>query len=93
MKVLGARVIVKEDKNEAETISGIIIPGREKEPTFRGEVVKVGSGAMLENGTIVPMEVKVGDRVIYTNWSGSPIDVDGETFTILNERDILAVID
>ena len=92
LKVLGARAVVKEDKNEGTTKGGIIIPGREKDPTFRGTVVAVGTGALLECGKLVPMEVKVGERVIYTNWSGSPIDIDGEVFVIINERDILAII-
>lgn len=91
--VIGARVCVLERKNTDKLESGIIIPGREKEPTFRGTVIKVGNGALLENGERVPMQVKVGDDVIYTNWSGSPIEVDGEIYTILNERDIICVLE
>ena len=92
LKVLGARAVIKEDKQVGKSKGGLIIPGREKEPTFRGTVVGIGSGALLECGKIVPMSVKVGDRVIYTNWSGSPIDCNGEIFVVLNERDILAII-
>ena len=94
MKVFGARCIVKEEKKESnKTTSGIIIPGLEKEPTYTGSVVAVGQGAMLETGVRVPMDVKVGDRIIYTAFSGTPIEKDGETFIILNERDILCVLD
>lgn len=93
LKVLGARVIVKEEKNNNKTKSGIIVPGREKEPTFRGTVIGVGDGSYLECGKLIPMKVKVGDRVIYTNWSGSPIAIDDEIFVILNERDILSIIE
>ena len=93
LKVLGARVIVQEEKQDDTTKGGIIIPGKEKQPTFRGYVVAVGEGAMLDDGTIVPMRVKIGDKVVFNNWTGSPILSDGETYTILNERDILCVLD
>lgn len=96
MRVLGARCIVQEEKLEEATKSGIVIPGRDKVQTNRGKVISVGSGALLENGTKVPMEVKVGDRVIYTSFSGTPIvtgDKNVESFVVLNERDILAILD
>lgn len=96
MRVLGARCIVQEEKLEESTKSGIVIPGRDKVQTNRGKVISVGSGALLENGTKVPMEVKVGDRVVYTSFSGTPIvtgDKNAESFVILNERDILAILD
>ena len=93
MKVFGARIIVKEDRAGDTTKGGIIIPGQDKQPTFTGTVIAVGDGAMLEDGTKVPMQVAVGDRVVYTNFSGSPISVDGETVLVLNERDLLAKID
>lgn len=94
MKVLGARCIVKEKKKDSDkTKSGIILPGSDSEPTYTGIVVGVGDGALLENGTKVPMAVKEGDRVIYTTFSGSPIIVNGETFLVLNERDILCVLE
>lgn len=92
LKVLGARCVVKEKKNTEETSSGIIVPGREKEPTYVGEVIAVGNGAMLENGERVPMDIKVGDTVVYTTFSGSPIKYHDEELIILNERDILCVI-
>lgn len=94
MKVFGARCIVKEEKRETnKTSSGIIVPGSDKEPTFTGKVIAVGQGAMLDTGVRVPMDVKVGDRIVYTNFSGTPIINKGETYLVLNERDILAVID
>ena len=93
IKVLGARVLVKEDKNEEATSGGIVIPGREKEKTFRGTIVAVGKGAMLDDGTIVPMDVTVGNRIVYTDFSGTPIKAGDEGFIVLNERDILAVIE
>lgn len=97
MKVLGNRILVKEEKLSQKTKGGIVIQGREKEKTNRGVVVSVGEGAMLNNGTIVPPKVKVGDRVIYTAFSGTPIvSTDGkvqEELVVLNERDVLVVLD
>lgn len=93
-KILGARCLVQEIRQDAETESGIVIPGREKEQTNKGIVLAIGDGAILEDGTKVPMKVNVGDHVLYSSFSGSPIKVnsdDPDTFIILNERDILCV--
>lgn len=92
MKTLGARCIVKEIKKKDELASGIILQGRSKEPTYHGKVISVGNGALLENGQRVPMEVKVGDEIVYTAFSGSPVVYDGEEYIILNERDILCIL-
>lgn len=93
-KILGARCLVQEIRQDAETTSGIVIPGREKEQTNKGIVLVVGDGAILEDGTKVPMKVNVGDHVLYSSFSGSPVKAssdDPDTFIILNERDILCV--
>lgn len=97
--IKGARVLVKEQKLSEETSSGIVLPGREKEHTNQGVVLAVGDGAMLEDGTLIPVSVSVGDKVMYTAFSGSPIvnadDDDDEQnvrYLILNERDILCQI-
>ena len=92
IKVLGARLLVKENKQEEKTASGIIVPGRDKEPTFIGEVLAVGNGAILENGSRVPMDINVGDTVVYTTFSGSPLVYQNEQYIILNERDVLCVL-
>lgn len=95
-RINGARVLVKEEKLSSELSSGIIMPGREKQQTNKGKVLIVGDGAMLENGTKVPVQVKVGETVIYSSFSGSPIKEnpdDEDTYLILNERDILCVIE
>ena len=95
LRINGARVLVREEKLSATTASGITIPGREKEQTNKGVVIAVGDGALLENGTKVPVAVSVGETVVYSSFSGSPIKVDEkdeEKYLILNERDILAVI-
>lgn len=93
IRVLGSRILVKEEKNDIKTSSGIIVHGRDKEPTYRGTVYSLGDGALLENGSRVPLSVNIGDTVIYTSFSGSPINVDGMEYIILNERDILCVLD
>lgn len=95
IKVFGARCIVSEERLDEKTESGIVIPGREKEQTNIGTVISIGDGAMLDDGTKVPMFVKPGDRVLYASFAGSPIvskDTD-EHLLVLNERDILAVLD
>lgn len=95
LQMFGARVLVQEDKMDNETTSGIIIPGKEKEKTNRGTVIAVGDGAILADGTKVPMKVKVGDHVFYYAFSGSPLKEnsnDEEEYLILNERDILCKI-
>lgn len=96
IRINGARVLVKEEKLSGELSSGIIMPGREKQQTNKGKVLIVGDGAMLENGTKVPVQVKVGETVIYSSFSGSPIKEnpdDENTYLILNERDILCVVE
>jgi chaperonin GroES len=95
--VKGARVLVKEQKLSKETDSGIIIQKRDEQRTNQGIVLAVGEGAMLENGTLVPVGVNVGDKVMYTAYSGNPITKAGEDdedirYLILNERDILCKI-
>lgn len=95
IKVFGARCVVAEDRLEEKTNSGIVIPGRDKEQTNIGTVIIVGDGAMLDDGTKVPMDVKVGDKVLYANFAGTPIvskDTD-EHLLVLNERDILCVLE
>ena len=95
IRVFGARCVVAEEKLEATTASGIVIPGRDKEQTNIGTVLVVGDGALLDNGTKVPMFVKPGDRVVYASFAGTPIvskDTD-EHLIVLNERDILCCID
>ena len=96
IRINGARVLVKEERLGEKTSSGIIMPGRDKQQTNKGTVLVVGDGAMLENGTKVPVQLKVGDTVIYSSFSGSPVKEnpnDEDIYLILNERDILCVIE
>ena len=95
IKINGARVLVKEERLSDTTSSGIIMPGREKQQTNKGKVLVVGYGSMLENGTKIPVAVEVGDTVIYSSFSGSPIKQnadDEDVYLILNERDILCIV-
>lgn len=94
IRINGARVLVKEIKLDSE-VGGIIIPGREKEQTNKGIVIAVGNGAILENGTKVPVNISVGETVFYSSFAGSPVKVsakDEDEYLILNERDVLCVL-
>jgi chaperonin GroES len=86
------RVLVRRVEAEEKTAGGIIIPDNAKEKPAEGEVVSVGSGARAENGTITPMDVKAGDRVLFGKWSGTEVKVDGEDLLIMKESDILGII-
>lgn len=93
IKVLGARLVIKLEADDNKTESGLIIVQDNKEPKFEGQVVATGNGARLETGVHMPMEVNVGDNVIYSRMAGVPIKYKGEDFLVINERDIIAVID
>lgn len=93
VKPLGDRILLKPLAAEEKTASGIVLPDTAKEKPQQGEVLAVGSGKLLENGQKVALEVKVGDKVIYSKYAGNEIKIDGEECIILNERDILAIVD
>lgn len=88
---LGDRVVIKPEPQEAKTRSGIVLPDTAKEKPSEGTVVAVGFGRILDNGQKVPVEVKVGDKVIYSKYGGTEVKLDDEEYIILQERDILAV--
>lgn len=88
---LGDRIIVKALETEEKTKSGIVIPDTAKEKSQEGNVVAVGTGRVLENGTRLAPEVQVGDKVIFSKYGGTDIKVEDEEYLILSERDILAV--
>lgn len=93
VKPLGDRVVVKVLKAEEKTKSGIVLPDTAKEKPQEGEVMAVGTGRLLDNGQKVPMEVKVGDRIIFSKYAGTEIKIDGEEYLIFSERDILATLE
>ena len=93
IKPLGDRVVIKVLPSEETTKSGIVIPDTAKEKPQEGEIVAVGSGKVLENGSRIAPEVKVGDRVFYSKYAGNEIKSEGQEYLILNERDILGIVE
>lgn len=91
LKPLGDRVVVKPEPSEEKTMSGIVLPDSAKEKPQIGTIIAIGSGRILDNGQKVPMEVKIGDKIIYAKYGGTEIKLDGEEYIILQERDILAI--
>ena len=87
------RVVVRRIEEDTKTAGGIIIPDTAKEKPMQGEVIAVGPGARDENGKLVPLDVKKGDRVLFGKWSGTEVKIDGEELAIMKESDILGVID
>ncbi len=91
LKPLGDRVIIKVLEKEEKTTGGIVLPDKAKERPQDGEVKAVGPGKILDDGTKVQMEVKVGDTVVFSKYAGSEIKINGEEYLILRQDDILAV--
>ena len=87
------RVLVRRVEGEAKTAGGIIIPDTAKEKPQEGEVVAVGPGARDENGKLVPVDVKAGDRVLFGKWSGTEVKIDGEDLLIMKESDVMGVLE
>lgn len=91
IKPLADRVVVKALPQEETTKGGIVLPDTAKEKPQEGEVVAVGPGALGDDGKRIPLEVAVGDKVIYSKYGGTEIKIEGEEYLILRESDILAV--
>ena len=87
------RVVVRRVESEARTAGGIIIPDTAKEKPQEGEIVAVGPGARDEAGKLVPLDVKVGDRILFGKWSGTEVKIDGEDLLIMKESDVMGVIE
>lgn len=87
------RVVVKRIELEAKTPGGIIIPDTAKEKPMEGEVVAVGSGARNEQGAVIALDVKSGDRVLFGKWSGTEIKIDGQDYLVMKESDIMGIIE
>ena len=92
LKPLGDRVVVKPVEREERTKSGIVLPDTAKEKPQEGIVEAVGSGRLLDNGTKVPMELKVGDKILYAKYAGNEFKVDETEYLIISEKDVLAVV-
>ena len=93
IRPLQDRIIVKRVEEEEKTKGGIIIPDTAKEKPMEGKVIAVGKGKVLEDGKIHPLDVKVGDRVLFGKYSGTEVKIDGEEHLIMREDDILGVIE
>ena len=90
---VGDRIVVKPAGKEEVTRSGIVIPDTAKEKPQEGEVLAVGSGKLLDNGERAPMEVKVGDKVLFAKYGGTEFKLDGEDLLVLRESDVLAILE
>ena len=91
-KPLHDRLLLKPTVAETKTKSGIIIPDTAQEKPMQGEVIAVGKGKRLEDGRLLPLDVKVGDKVIYGKWSGTEVKLDGKDHVILKEEDLFGIV-
>jgi chaperonin GroES len=87
------RVMIRRVDPEGKTTGGIIIPDTAQEKPMEGEIVAVGPGARNEKGTVVPLDVKAGDRILFGKWSGTEIKLEGEDLLIMSESDIMGVVE
>ncbi len=91
LEPLDDRIVVKPGEEEETTISGIVIPDTAKEKPQEGEVVAVGPGR-FEDGARIPMDVKAGDKVLYSKYGGTEVKIGGEEYLVLSARDVLAIV-
>jgi chaperonin GroES len=87
------RVLVRRIEQQEKTAGGIIIPDTAKEKPQEGEVIAAGSGVKTEDGKLLPLDVKAGDRILFGKWSGTEVRVDGEDLLIMKESDILGIVE
>jgi chaperonin GroES len=92
LRPLGDRVVVKPVEREERTKSGIVLPDTAKEKPQEGIVEAVGTGRLLDNGTKVPMELQVGDKILYAKYAGNEFKVDEIEYLIISEKDVLAIV-
>jgi chaperonin GroES len=93
IKPLGDRVLVKPVEKEKQERGGLIIPDSAKEKPQEGEVVSAGKGKTAEDGKLIPMDVKAGDKILYGKYSGTEIKIDGEDYLIMHQDDILGILE
>jgi chaperonin GroES len=93
IRPLHDRVIVKRMEEERKTASGIVIPDTATEKPDQGEVVAIGKGRILENGKVQPLDIKVGDRILFGKYSGQSVRVKGDELLVMREEDIMGVIE
>ena len=93
IRPLHDRVVVRRLESETTSAGGIVIPDSAKEKPIQGEVIAVGNGKVLEGGNVQPLDVKVGDKVLFGKYAGTEVKVDGEELLVMKEDDIMAVIE
>jgi chaperonin GroES len=86
------RVLIRRIEQEEKTLGGIIIPDTAKEKPMEGEVIAIGPGARGEDGKLHPLDVKVGDRILFGKWSGTEIKLDNEDYVVMKESDVMGII-
>lgn len=92
IRPLHDRIVVRRKEEETKTAGGIVLPGSAKEKPSQGEVLAVGNGRILENGEVRPLDVKVGDVVVFGQYAGSTVKVGGEELLIMSESDVFGVV-
>ena len=93
LQPLGVRVVVEREESEERTSGGIVLPDSAKDKPSRGTILSVGTGRLLDDGSRAPMQVKKGDRVLFTSYAPETIKVGDDEYLLMREEDILAVID
>jgi chaperonin GroES len=93
LQPLGDRLVVQREESEERTVGGIYLPDTAKNKPTRGVVVSVGDGKLLEDGSRAPMQVKAGDRVLFTSYAGETIEIGDEEYLLMSESELLAVIE
>ena len=93
IRPLHDRIIVRRLEEEEKSKGGIIIPDAAKEKPMEGEVIAVGKGKVLDDGTVAPMEVKEGDKILFSKYAGTEVKIEGEEYLIMREDDILGIIE
>jgi chaperonin GroES len=92
LKPLADRIVVKQASEEEKTKSGLVVPDTAKEKPQEGKVIAVGSGELLDDGTVKALQVKVGDKILYGKYAGTEVRIEGEDYLILRQDDVLAVV-
>ena len=93
IRPLHDRVVIRRVEEETKTAGGILLPGSAAEKPAQGEIIAVGNGQVTDNGTVRPLDVKVGDKVLFGSYAGTTVKVQGEELLIMKESDILAVLE
>ncbi|HEX9706859.1 MAG TPA: co-chaperone GroES [Steroidobacteraceae bacterium] len=93
IRPLHDRVIVKREDEERKSPGGIVIPDTAAEKPIRGKIVAVGKGKILENGSVRPLDLKVGDKILFGKYGGTEVKVDGDELLVMREEDVMAVIE